>query len=42
MSDQARLRVEADEGSPTAMLTIGYLSSGAVSYITMSAHHLRP
>ena len=42
MSDQARLRVEVDAGSPTATLTIEYPGSDAVSYVTMSAHQLRP
>ena len=36
------MRVEVDEGSPTATLTIEYPASGAVSYVTMSAHQLRP
>lgn len=42
MSDQARMRVEVDEGSPTATLTIEFPGSGAVSYVTMSSHQLRP
>ena len=42
VSGQARLRVEVDEGSPTATLTIEYPASAAVSYVTMSAHQLRP
>ena len=41
-SGQARMRVEVDEGSPTATLTIEYPASDAVSYVTMSAHQLRP
>ncbi len=36
------MRVEVDEGSPTATLTIEYPGSDAVSYVTMSAHQLRP
>ncbi|MGI4795553.1 MAG: hypothetical protein ACRYG8_16055 [Janthinobacterium lividum] len=39
---QARMRVEVDEGSPTATLTVEYPGSDAVSYVTMSAHQLRP
>ena len=42
MSSQARLRVEVDEGAPTATLTVAYPDSDAVSYVTMSAHQLRP
>ena len=36
------MRVEVDEGSPTATLTIEFPASGAVSYVTMSSHQLRP
>ena len=42
MSDQARMRVEVNEGSPTATLTIEFPATDAVSYVTMSAHQLRP
>lgn len=42
MSGQARMRVEVDEGSPTATLTIEFPGSDAVSYVTLSAHQLRP
>jgi hypothetical protein len=42
MNGQARMRVEVDEGSPTATLTIEFPGSDAVSYVTMSAHQLRP
>ncbi len=42
MIGQARMRVEVDEGSPTATLTVEYPGSDAVSYVTMSAHQLRP
>ncbi len=42
MIGQARLRVEVDEGSPTATLTVEYPGRDAVSYVTMSAHQLRP
>ena len=42
MIGQARLRVEVDEGAPTATLTVEYPDSDAVSYVTMSAHQLRP
>lgn len=36
------MRVEVDEGSPTATLTVEYPGSDAVSYVTLSAHQLRP
>ncbi len=42
MSGQARMRVEVDEGSPTATLTIEFPDSDAVSYVTLGAHQLRP
>ena len=42
MSGQARMRVEVDEGSPTATLTVEYPRSDTVSYVTMSADQLRP
>ena len=42
MIGQARMRVEVDEGSPTATLTVEYPGSDAVSYVTMSADQLRP
>ncbi len=42
MSDQARMRVEVDEGSPTATLAIEFPSNGTVTYVTMSSHQLRP
>jgi len=34
--------VEVDEGSPTATLSIEFPARDAVSYVTISAHQLRP
>ena len=42
MIGQARMRVEVNESSPTATLIVEYPGSGAVNYVTMSAHQLRP